>query len=83
MDSFYISTISVSMLWFFFILLCTAGMDKKQEQKHLVNLPCPICARPIYFNDRTLRNHLEGFHRRVDIESLIKVSKEQCGTKEE
>ncbi len=51
----------------------------KQLEKHLANLPCPICARPVYFNDRTLRNHLERFHRRVDIENLIEVSKEMCG----
>ena len=55
---------------------------RKQLEKHLVNLPCPICARPIFFNDQTLRNHLEGFHRRVDIESLIRVSKEMSGIKE-
>jgi len=56
---------------------------RTQLNKHLCNLPCPICKRVAYFDDKGLRSHLEGFHRRVDIESLIKTSKQMCGINEE
>ncbi len=52
---------------------------RKQLQKHLTNLPCPICERPVYFNDKTLRSHLENFHRRNDFMELIELSKKLCG----
>ena len=52
---------------------------KKQLQKHLCDLPCPICNRIAYFSDKGLRSHIENFHRRVDIENLINCSKKMCG----
>ena len=60
--------------------MTNCGPDYKvQLQKHLCNLPCPICQRPVYFYDKTLRNHLSKFHKRIDIDSLILVSKKMCG----
>jgi len=56
---------------------------RKQLERHLTNLPCPICKRVAYYTDKGLRSHLLTFHRRVDVESLINCSKEMCGIKED
>lgn len=52
---------------------------RKQVEKHLADLPCPICQHVAYFNDRTLRSHLRTFHRRVDVEELVELWEKMCG----
>ena len=52
---------------------------KKHLEKHLGDLPCPICWRPVYFNDKSLRSHLNGFHKRIDVTELIELSMKMCG----
>ncbi len=56
---------------------------KEQLNKHMCDLPCPICKRPVYFKvDSTLRTHLSQFHRRVDLTELTHLSKVMCGIEE-
>ena len=52
---------------------------KKHLEKHLADLPCPICRRPAYFNGKSLRSHLSGFHQRGDVTELIELSRKMCG----
>ena len=52
---------------------------REQVAKHLCNLSCPLCKLPRFFTASTFRRHVEKFHRRIDVENLVQLSKKMCG----